>query len=679
MDNKQPPFRKLRGYAFDPSLSLQASTVDINEVIYKVDWESKLDPGPIGEYVEVVDYDPTIDEIYRPVDLNAIYLLATEGLEPSDSNPQFHQQMVYAVAMTTIRNFELALGRKAIWNPRWVRTGRTLMREYVGKLRIYPHAMREANAYYSPQKKALLFGYFLAAPDDISLHMPGGLVFTCLSHDIIAHETTHALLDGMHSGYSTPTNPDVLAFHEAFADIVALFQHFTFPEVLKHQIARTRGDLEQQNLLGELAQEFGQATGLYGSLREAIGERNPVTGKWQRKKPKPTDYEQATEPHVRGSILVAAVFDAFLSIYKRRVADLLRIATGGTGVLPEGELHPDLVNRLAQEASKAAGHVLRMCVRALDYCPTSDITFGDYLRAIITADFDLVEDDARDYRLAFIEGFRQRGIYPDGMRTLSVESLLYTPNGVGSDLEEKFKFLSQYLRAFRNRIYYVTRRREIYNITSAYMSGSRASGTEDGAKVTSHKVRSLQDRIGRKFAHSEEFEVLTGLVLSEGWKKLGLGQLGSKERGALDFQVHSLRLANRVSPQGKIQNHIQLTLVQRVGMRYDPEADAASRNPFTPFVPKDDTPLKKDEFIYEGCCTLIFDLDDLTLKYVIRKPLLDIERLHAEHTYQFNLERMRRQHGYLFGEYCRNEFVAYFGGAEDNAVNEPFSFLHRTY
>ena len=27
--------------------------------------------------------------------------------------------------------------------------------------------------------------------------------------------------------------------------------------------------------------------------------------------------------------------------------DLLRIATSGTGVLPEGELHPDLVNRLA--------------------------------------------------------------------------------------------------------------------------------------------------------------------------------------------------------------------------------------------------------------------------------------------------------------------------------------------
>ena len=34
-----------------------------------------------------------------------------------------------------------------------------------------------------------------------------------------------------------PTNPDVHAFHEAFADLVALFQHFTLPDVLREQIA----------------------------------------------------------------------------------------------------------------------------------------------------------------------------------------------------------------------------------------------------------------------------------------------------------------------------------------------------------------------------------------------------------------------------------------------------------
>ena len=103
------------------------------------------------------------------------------------------------------------------------------------KLRVYPHALREANAYYSPEKKALLFGYFPAALSDgdaASENLPGGLVFTCLSHDVVAHETTHALLDGLHRYYSLDTGPDSLAFHEAFADIVALFQHFSQPAAL---------------------------------------------------------------------------------------------------------------------------------------------------------------------------------------------------------------------------------------------------------------------------------------------------------------------------------------------------------------------------------------------------------------------------------------------------------------
>ena len=85
---------------------------------------------------------------------------------------------------------------------------------YVPQLRIYPHALREANAYYSPEKVALLFGYFNANDDNTGEQLPGGMVFTCLSQDIVAHETTHALLDGMHRKFVNATNPDVLAFHE---------------------------------------------------------------------------------------------------------------------------------------------------------------------------------------------------------------------------------------------------------------------------------------------------------------------------------------------------------------------------------------------------------------------------------------------------------------------------------
>jgi hypothetical protein len=109
---------------------------------------------------------------------------------------------------------------------------------------------------------------------------------------------------------------------------------------------------------------------------------------------------------------------------------LLRIATGGSGVLRPGALHPDLVARLADEATKSARHVAGICVRALDYCPPVDITFSDSLRALITADADLVGNDKFGYRVAFLEAFRARGIYPDDVRTLSIESLQWASPAV---------------------------------------------------------------------------------------------------------------------------------------------------------------------------------------------------------------------------------------------------------
>src|SRR6185503_12419804 len=127
---------------------------------------------------------------YEPVDLDDPRLLAQNGLPPSEGTPQFHQQMVYAVASLTIRNFERALGRRVIWSPGPPPPGASEKDDshFVPQLRIYPHALREANAYYSPTKKALLFGYFPASTDDPGEHLPGGMIFTCLSHDIIAHE-----------------------------------------------------------------------------------------------------------------------------------------------------------------------------------------------------------------------------------------------------------------------------------------------------------------------------------------------------------------------------------------------------------------------------------------------------------------------------------------------------------
>ena len=192
-----PPFRPLRVFAFDPSLALQLKTLEIHEVAIRVPWErdaetGRINPGPIGEYLEVIDVDPASGVVYPPVELDDPNILAQDGLRPSEGNPQFHQQMVYAVAMATITHFERALGRVAEWAAHRPDAGKEggdqWQVEFVRRLRIYPHALRDQNAYYSPDKKAVLFGYFPVRRKD-AYNTPGTTVFTCLSHDIIARRS----------------------------------------------------------------------------------------------------------------------------------------------------------------------------------------------------------------------------------------------------------------------------------------------------------------------------------------------------------------------------------------------------------------------------------------------------------------------------------------------------------
>jgi len=609
----KPPFRRLRGFAIDPSLATDLETASISTITFQVPWE-ELAPGPVGEYVEVLDIDPGSGCCYEPVHLDDPKLLAVDGLAPSEGTPQFHQQMVYAVVNLTIRNFESALGRRTLWRPGPSpdRNNPKNDSHFVQRLRIYPHALRERNAYYTPEKIALLFGYFKASPDEPGAHMAGGMVFSCLSHDIIAHETTHALLDGMNRSFLTPTNPDVHAFHEAFADLVALFQHFTFPEILRHQIANTRGDVRsQQNLLGQLAGQFGRGIGLRGALRDAIGQMQD--GKWQPHQPTPDEYETTLEPHARGAILVAAVFDAFLAIYERRTADLLRLATRGTGMLEPGAIHPDLVNRLAAEAAKSAQHVLMMCVRALDYCPPVDITFGEYLRALITADVDLVEDDDLGYRPAFIQAFRRRALYPRDVRTLSVESLLWR------NAEQDGLSPSPQLEAALARL-----RR--YADDHTYTESRQA---------TFHLERAMRQQVHE-------------------WLKehLAASEIGGNDATYLGinpdcgFEVRSARIAFCSSPDGGVIPQLLLSILQRR------------------VTPVDATDPSGAHMMFEGGCTLVADLRSCRIRYCIRKDTNSQNRLARQQRFASTAVGARR--------------AVYFGAPSLKAeIAEPFAAIHR--
>jgi hypothetical protein len=398
--------RRLRIYATDPMGGRRAPY----RISIEVDNEPTLMRGPSGSLIEVVDYDGWNQKYYTMVDLNERALLMEGGLPHSESDPRFHQQMVYAVTMKVLDSARRALGRPI-----------DFYRKGKPKLRLFPHAFYGRNAFFDADLNAVLFGYFQADPDSPGENIPSQTVFTCLSHDIIAHEVTHAIVHKLRRRFLEPTNIDVLAFHEAFSDIVALFQRFSYRDLLAEHIQAAEADLSKSVMLLELAQQFGQAIGSGKGLRSAIDKR-----------PDPSRLAKARESHERGAILLAAVFAGYIKAFQNRTADLLRIATGGSGQLPRGRLHPDLVNRLATEAAQLSDRFLRICFRAFDYMPPVDVTFGDFLRALVTSDFELNPSDPDEVRFEIIEGFRERGIYPAGVQSLAEEALLWPKQINGS-------------------------------------------------------------------------------------------------------------------------------------------------------------------------------------------------------------------------------------------------------
>jgi hypothetical protein len=520
--------------------------------------------------------------------------------------------MVYAVAMRTIEHFEEALGRRALWAPHFESAADPQSQpsgtkaRYVQRLRIYPHALRARNAYYSPEKKALLLGYFTgsASGQDGDIQT----VFTALSSDIVAHETTHALLDGLHRRFREPTNDDVLAFHEAFADIVALFQHFSLQgalrDALRQQIASNRAELRHRSLLSGIALQFGKETGELGALRDAVG--TPAS---------PADYHASTEPHQRGAVLVAAVFDAFLQIYERKAVTPIRLATGGSEVLAPGVLQGDLVDALADVACKVARQVLLMCIRALDYCPPVDITFGDFLRAIISADKDLVSDDPQGYRIAFASAFRARGIYPENVRTVSVDTLSWEPPPA------PLSNLRQVLQQMSLGWDLQTDRRQAW-ITSRENGFRLHQWLTEPAAVSDTELAMM----GLQRQADPEFKV----TMQDG---------STQVMDLRGIEVHSVRPLRRVGPDGQLLSQLIIELTQSMHAK------------------------DGSDLVIRGGCTLIVDRNTSMVIYMVRKR--------ADQA-----ARMERQQA-LWANYRPSLRDIYSASGGWGA--EPFALLHGVY
>jgi hypothetical protein len=378
--------RKMLVIAQDPGVRRNGQILTTS---VSVPWED-LQPGPMGHRVCVVDYDASTGKMYKPARVGDGDVQA-----PGDvallSDPSFHARNAYALVMRTLARFEYALGRRVGWGFR------------AHQLKVVPHAFEEMNAFYSREAESLVFGYYRTGD---------GVAFTCLSHDIVVHETSHALLDGLRERFMTPSSPDQAAFHEGFGDIVALLSVFSLGKVLRtlleHSadedgsqpeglIAKERVSMEglMDSVLLGLAEEMGAAAGSAraGALRRSV-----------RIEPDEhvLDRLEFGEAHRRGEIVVAAMMRTFVDAWTRRLDSLGTI---------EGN-YLDL-GRVAEEGATIAELLLTMAIRAIDYTPPIHIEFGDYLSALVTADSEIRADDSRyGLRQGLLDWFGAYGIKP---------------------------------------------------------------------------------------------------------------------------------------------------------------------------------------------------------------------------------------------------------------------------
>jgi hypothetical protein len=400
----------------------QDPTVKVNGKILTAEAEiprEVLGLGPRGYRVYVVDFDSSTGALYRP----AVVPVPAKPAGQLVGSLDFHAQNAYAIVMRTLARFEFALGRRVSWS-------------FDGhQIHVAPHGFAEANAFYSKRDRGLFFGYF----DDEK----GNKIYTCLSHDVVAHETTHALLDGLRARYTFPSSPDQAAFHEGFADVVALLSIFSLPNVVEELLDANAPKRDQEFVEKKwLTKQNLLQTALFG-LGEEVDPRRSALRRSAAIPPNEHILEEETykEAHNRGEIFVAILMNSFLSIWLRRIGEL--------GDRTEKKL---LRTKVAEEGRAAADYLLTMVIRALDYSPVTDLLFGDFWSALLTSDHE-PSDAKYHYREVISESFEAYGVRASPSRREQDGARMWEPpevklnyskthfESMKQDPDEVFRFL----------------------------------------------------------------------------------------------------------------------------------------------------------------------------------------------------------------------------------------------
>ena len=350
-------------YIQDPMVAKSNDALGI-QPLDKLPQEPSLNNGPTSARLVICDFDVEQGVVYPPAVWNekAKRFETTDGKlldKHCSENNNFHQVNAWAVVQFLLKFFESpeVFGRLLPWGFKG------------NQLIIVPHAGFTPNAYYDRTSKSLQY-YYLGETKK--------MVYNCLSFDVVAHEAGHAILDGIRPHYYEFTSLQTAAFHEFFADMTAMLGCLR-NNVLRRMAAKiTRGNLEVDNVITHLAEQFGNEVYQTNELRNMASQSTM------------SDIRDNSIPHDCSLVLTGAIFDLLKSIVNNYNATPLEKLWDGTV------------------------RTIRMAFSAVDFLPPVDVQFIDYAQAVLRC-FLVDPSNSKSvnyqyYKDSIIDVFKRRGL-----------------------------------------------------------------------------------------------------------------------------------------------------------------------------------------------------------------------------------------------------------------------------
>ncbi|HET7498819.1 MAG TPA: hypothetical protein VFM00_11005 [Candidatus Eisenbacteria bacterium] len=186
-------------------------------------------------------------------------------------------------------------------------------------LRVRLRAGRDLNAFYD--RASLQFFY---DTDRVT----GRAVYACESLDVVAHETGHAVLDVYQPAFWSSADPEIAAFHEAFADCSSLLVTLTEPAVRRRFLDEAGAAIRKSNLVSRLAEALGRAVyDNYGPRAVSDPTRLRDANNAFRYRPPTTlpagasDDKLSSEPHSFSRVFTGAFYDLLAWLIARALRE----------------------------------------------------------------------------------------------------------------------------------------------------------------------------------------------------------------------------------------------------------------------------------------------------------------------------------------------------------------------